>query len=103
MQTAVTASRGEQRGDVQIRKFLHHNGAPRDFVFDLTLTYERWEDTDDPSKMGKLRAKTVKYLADYANNRYISFLPAVFSTWGRLDAESLRLTLSVVLPRAPRE
>ena len=33
VQTAVTASRGKQRGDVQIRDFLHHNGAPRDLVF----------------------------------------------------------------------
>ena len=43
---------------VQIREFLHHNGAPRDLVFDLTITHERWGDTDDPSKMGKLRHPT---------------------------------------------
>ena len=55
VQTAVTASRGRQRGDVQMREFLHHNGAPHDLVFDLMLTHERWGDTDDPSKMHKLR------------------------------------------------
>ena len=55
VQTAVTASRGKQRGDVQFRKFLHHNGAPRDLVFDLTITHEQWGDTDDPYKMSKLR------------------------------------------------
>ena len=36
-------------------------------------------------------AKTIEYLADYANNRYIFFLPAVFSTSGRIDEEFLRL------------
>ena len=105
VQTAVTASRGNQRGDVQIRKFLHHNGAPRDLVFDLTLTHERWGDTDDPSKLSKLRhpaninkplqeaasQKPTKYQSDYANDRRISFLPAVSSTSGRIDAEFLRL------------
>ena len=74
-------------------------------VFDLTLTHHRWGDTDDPSKMGKLRHPTsinkplqeaarerpAKYLSDYANNRYISFLSAVFSTSGRIDAEFRRM------------
>ena len=41
VQKAVTASRGRQRGDVLIQEFLHHNGAPRDLVFDLTITHER--------------------------------------------------------------
>ena len=103
--TLHTVSRGNQRGDVRIREFLHHNGAPLDLVFDLTLTHERWVDTDDPSKMGKIRhpaninkplqaaarEQTTKYLSDYANNCRISILPAVFSTSGRIDAEFLRL------------
>ena len=106
MPTAVTASRGKQkRGDVQIREFQHHNGAPRDLVFDLTITHERWGETDDPSKMSKLRhpaninkplqeaarGKTAKYQSDYANDHRISFMPAVFSTSGRIDAEFLHL------------
>ena len=105
MQTAVTASRDRQRGDFQIREFLHHNGAQRDLVFDLTLTHERWCDTDDPHKMHKLRQpthinkplqeaakeKTAKYQSDYANDHRISFMPAAFSTSGRIDAEFLRL------------
>jgi len=33
VQTAVTASKGQQRGDVQIKGYLQHNGAPRDLVF----------------------------------------------------------------------
>ena len=35
--------------------------------------------------------KFAKYLADYANDRYMSFLPAAFSTSGRIDAEFLCL------------
>ena len=105
VQTAVTASRGKQRGDVQIRRYLHHNGASRDLVFDLTLTHERWGDTDDPHKKGQLRSpadldrplrdaareKVVKYQSDYANDQRISFLPAAFSTSGRIHEEFLRL------------
>ena len=37
------------------------------------------------------KEKIAKYLAAYANDRYISFLPAVFSTSGRIDALFLRL------------
>ena len=37
------------------------------------------------------REKNAKYLSDYANNCYVSFLPAAFSTPGRIDAEFLRL------------
>ena len=105
VQTAVTASRGRQRGDVQIREYLHHNTAPRDVVFDLTIAHEWWGDTDNPHKMHKLRhpahinkplqeaAKetTAKYQSDYANDHRISFMPAAFSTSGRIDAEFLRL------------
>ena len=73
--------------------------------FDLTITHERWGDTDDPHKMHKLRypadinkplrdaarEKVAKYQSDYANDQRISFLPAAFSTSGRIDAEFLRL------------
>ena len=106
VQTAVTASRGQQRGDVQIKDYLHHNGAPRDLVFDLSITHERWgAPQDDESKTGQLRhpadinkplreaakEKANKYQHTYANNHSISFLPAIFSTSGRTDAEFLRL------------
>ena len=76
------------------------------------FTHERWGDTDDPSKMGKLRhpnninqplqqeaarEKTAKHLSDYANNRYISFLPAVLGPHRR------GVPSPIVLPRSPRE
>ena len=37
------------------------------------------------------REKTAKYHSDYANDHRISFMPDVFSTSGRIDAEFLRL------------
>ena len=78
---------------------------PRDLVFDLTITHERWGDTDDPYKMHKLRhpadinkplrdaarEKVAKYQSDYANDQRITFMPAAFTTSGRIDAEFLRL------------
>ena len=54
VQTAVTASKGNQRGDVQIQGYLKHNGVERDLVYDLSVTYERWGVTDKPSKNGQL-------------------------------------------------
>ncbi len=40
-QTAVTASKGNQRGDVHIKGYLKHNGVERDLVYDLSVTHER--------------------------------------------------------------
>ena len=37
------------------------------------------------------KEKIAKYHSDYANDRRISFMPAAFSTSGRIDAEFLRL------------
>jgi len=37
------------------------------------------------------KEKTAKYQWDYANDHRISFMPAAFSTSGRIDAEFLRL------------
>jgi len=93
-----TASRGELRGDVQVKGNLQHNGAPRDF-------HERWEKADDPSKNGKLRhpadinkpmreeaqLKVTEVQDTYANDHNIVFVPAIFSTSGRIDVEVLRL------------
>jgi hypothetical protein len=90
---------------VQIKGYLQHNGAPRDLVFDLSITHERWGAVGDPSKTGQLRhpadinkplreaakEKANKYQHTYANNHNISFLPAIFSTSGRIDAKFLRL------------
>ena len=49
-----------------------------------------------PTNINKLpqeaaRRKNATRLADYAVDRRISFLPAVCSTWRRIDAELLRL------------
>ena len=37
------------------------------------------------------KAKTAKYQSDCANDHHISFMPAAFSTSGRIDEEFLRL------------
>jgi len=60
VQTAVTASKGQQRGDVQNKHYLQHNGAPRDLVFDgkfdLSITHQLWgAPQDGPSKTGQCR------------------------------------------------
>ena len=94
-----------KRGDVQIREFLHHNGAPRDLVFDLTLTHDRFGDTVDPNKMHKLRhpADINKPLQQAAKEksqntsritRMITALPSCpqpSACSGLIDAEFLRL------------
>ena len=71
----------------------------------ISPSRERYGAAEDPSKVGHLRhptninklpqeaarRKNATRLADYAVDRRISFLPAVCSTWGRIDAELLRL------------
>ena len=105
VQTAVTASKGNQRGDVEINDYLRHNGVDRTLVFDFSMAHDRWGATDEPSKNGQLcypydlnrtvweaaQKKVKKYRGTYANDHGISFLPAIASTTGRLDAEFLRL------------
>ena len=98
-------SKGNQRGDVQIKGYLKHNGVERDLVYDLSVTHERWGATDEPSKNGQLcypddidrplreaaQKKVLKYQNAYANDHSITFMPAIASTTGRLHAEFLRL------------
>jgi hypothetical protein len=105
VQTAVTASKGNQRGDVEIPGYLRHNGVDRTLVFDFSLAHDRWGSSDEPPKNGQLcyphdlnqtvkeaaQKKVNKYQGTYANEHGISFLPAVASTTGRIDAEFLRL------------
>ena len=84
-----TASRGELRGDVQVKGNLQHNGAPRDF-------HERWGRADDPADINKplredAQLKVTEYQDTYANEHNIFFLPATFSTSGRIEVEVLRL------------
>ena len=54
VQTAVTASKGNQRGDVQIQGYLKHNGVERHLVYDPSVTHECWGATDEPSQNGQL-------------------------------------------------
>ena len=82
-----------------------HNGVDRTLVFDFSMAHDRWGATDEPSKNGQLcyphdlnrtvweaaQKKVKKYQGTYANDHGISFLPAIASTTGRLDADFLRL------------
>lgn len=104
VQTAVTASKGQQWGDVQVRDYLQHNGVDRDLVFDLSITHAGGRRTTLP-RTGKLRhlanfnkplreaaqESVNKYQHTYGNDHNIPFMPAIFSTSGRIDAEFLRL------------
>ena len=54
VQTAVMASKGNQRGDVKIKGYLKHDGGERDLVYDLSVTHERWGATDEPCKNRQL-------------------------------------------------
>ena len=47
-------------------------------------------DLDKPLR-DAAREKVAKYQSDYANDQRITFMPAAFSTSGRIDAEFLRL------------
>jgi len=85
--------------------YLKHNGVERDLVFDLSVTHERWEALDEPSKHAHLcypddlirplreaaRKTVLQYQSTHASNHSITLMPAISSTAGRLDAELLRL------------
>jgi hypothetical protein len=76
-------------------------------VLDLRIAHERFGSSSDPNLDGHLRYpndidrslneaaadKIRKYRADYNNNppNAISFMPAIASTYGRLDSEFVRL------------
>jgi len=105
VQSAVTVSRGQQRGDMQLKGHLKHNSVERDLVFDLFVTHERWGASKEPSKNGHFcypddlnrplreaaRKTVLQYQSTHASNHSITLMPAISSTAGRLDAEFLRL------------
>jgi len=62
----------------------------RDQVAKLTPMLRHPADIDKPLREAA-KEKAKKYQHTYANNHNISFLPAIFNTSGRIDAEFLRL------------
>jgi len=104
-QHGVTASAGQRRGDVEIRRFLQDGAGRRSLVFDLSMTHDRFgssshvqqngllshpQDLDAPLRLAKQR-KINSYRQQYADNQNISFLPAIVSTSTRMHGEFLRL------------
>jgi hypothetical protein len=104
-QHGVTASAGQQRGDVEIRSYLQDAAGRRSLVFDLSVTHDRFgssshvqqhgllshpQDLDAPLRLAAQR-KINGYRQQYADNQNISFFPAIMSTSTRMHGEFLRL------------
>jgi hypothetical protein len=105
-QHGVTASAGQRRGDVEVRRYLRDQAGSRSLVvFDLSITHDRFgssshvqqngslshpQDLDGPMRVAAQR-KTNAYKQTYADNQNISFLPAIMSTSNRIHGEFLRL------------
>jgi hypothetical protein len=104
-QSGVTASAGQQRGDVKIRSFLQDAAGRRSLVFDLSITHDRIgsscharqngllshpQDLDAPLRLAAQR-KIHSYRQQYADNQNISFLPAIMTTSSSMHGEFLRL------------
>jgi hypothetical protein len=106
-QHGMTASAGQQRGDVEIRdsNYLRDSAGPRSLVFDLSIAHDRFgssshvlqncllthpQDLDGPLRVAAQR-KINAYGQQYADNQNIPFLPAIMSTSCRMHGEFLRL------------
>jgi hypothetical protein len=104
-QRGVTASAGQRRCDVELRRYLQDAAGRRSLVFDLSMTHGRFgssshvqqngllshpQDLDAPLRLPAQR-KINSYRQQYADNQNISFLPAIASTSTRMHGEFLRL------------
>ena len=101
-----TSAEGRQkRGDVEILNYLQDAAGSRHLVFDLAVTHDRYGSSAQPLHNGLLthplnldaplhvaaRKKNNNYRDQYANNRNITFMPAITSTSSRMHGEFLRL------------
>jgi hypothetical protein len=104
-QHGVTASAGQLRGDVELSSYLQDAAGHRSLVFDLSMTHDHFgssshvqqnglvshpQDLDAPLRVAAHR-KINNYRQQYADNKNISFLPAIVSTSTRMHGEFLRL------------
>ncbi len=104
-QHGVTASVGQQRGDVEVRSYLRDQAVSRSLVLDLSIAHDRFgsschvqqngsllhpQDLDCPIRVAAQR-KTNACKQTYADNQNISFLPAIMSTSNRMHCEFLCL------------
>jgi hypothetical protein len=54
IQHCVTASAGQQRGDVEIRNYIRDQAGSRSLVFDLSITHDRYGSSSHPLQNGRL-------------------------------------------------
>jgi hypothetical protein len=94
-----------RRRDVDIRNYLRDQAGSRSLVFDLSITHHRYGSSSHPLQNGRLthpqdmdaplhiaaQRKMNSFRQQYADNRDISFLPAIVSTSTRMPGEFLHL------------
>ena len=107
-QHGVTASAGQRRGDVEVRSYLRDQAGSRSLIFDLSIAHDRFGSSSHVQQNGldgqmrvAAQRKTNAYKQTYADNQYISFLPAIMSTSNRMHGEFLRLLFNPALALAP--
>ena len=102
---STSAENRQKRGDVEILNYLQDAAGSRNLVFDLSVTHDRYGSSAQPHHNGLLthpqdldaplhvaaRKKISTYRDQYANNRNITFMPAITSTSSRMHGEFLRL------------
>jgi hypothetical protein len=98
----VTKSRGRHCEDIELVAYLANAAGPVPLVLDLRIAHDRFGSSSYPSLNGHLyypndidkslheaaADEVRKYRADYNNNQpsAVSFMPAISSTSGRLQA-----------------
>ena len=102
---STSAENRQKRGDVEIPNYLQDAAGSRNLVFDLAVTNARYGSSAQPRQNGLLthpqdldaplhvaaRKKINTYRDQDANNRNITFMPAITSTSSRMHGEFLRL------------
>ena len=91
---------------MEILNYLQDAAGARNLVCDLAVTHDRYGNSAQPHQDGLLthpqdleagplhvaaRKKISTYRDQYANNRNITFMPAITSTSSRMHGEFLRL------------
>jgi len=103
-QHGVTASAGQRRGDVDVRRYLRDQAGSWSLVFDLSIAHDRFGSSSHVHQNGSLshpqdidatlriaaQRNIASYRQQYTDNQNISFLPAIVSTSTRMHGEFLR-------------
>ena len=93
-QRSTSEEKRQKRGDVELINYLQDAAGARNLVLDLSVTHARHSSSSQTRQNGLLthpqvpdgplhvaaRKKISAYRSQYANNRLISFMPAITST-----------------------